>query len=128
MCIPLSLLGNGSVKSSLRQRIYMQQYNNSWACYFLCGLYRIKISRRLVLPRTSCTFLVFFQSIHKKYYLLLVLTHYFNSSANYLRIFSIERKAGDLGTFVITPSFGKRNVIVNLQDMGTALRMLLFIL
>jgi hypothetical protein len=36
-----------------RQRIRMQQYENCWMCRFLCGLGRIKGSRRLVLPRIS---------------------------------------------------------------------------
>jgi hypothetical protein len=48
MCIPLSLLGNDSVKTLTRQRTHTQQYN----CYkrrFLWGPCRIKESRRLEL-------------------------------------------------------------------------------
>jgi hypothetical protein len=37
MCIPLSLLDKGYVKSSPRQRIHTQQYNNCWMRRFLCG-------------------------------------------------------------------------------------------
>jgi hypothetical protein len=76
ICIPLSLLRNGSVKNIIAT-------TNTRVCYFLCGPYRTKKSRRLVLSRTPCIFLVFFQSIHKNDYLLLALTHFFNSSANY---------------------------------------------
>jgi hypothetical protein len=42
-----------------RQRIYsyMQQYKNCWKHNLLCGPCRIKESRRLVLPTTSCLIL-----------------------------------------------------------------------
>jgi hypothetical protein len=42
MCIPLSTLGNGSVKTLLRQRIHTQQHKNCWTRRFLCGPCRIK--------------------------------------------------------------------------------------
>jgi hypothetical protein len=37
MCIPLSLLGKGSVKTLSRQRIYTQEWNNCLTRRFLCG-------------------------------------------------------------------------------------------
>jgi hypothetical protein len=54
MCIPLSLLGNGSVKTLPLQRIHKQQYKTFWTHRFLCGPCRIKESRGLVLPGSSC--------------------------------------------------------------------------
>jgi hypothetical protein len=51
--IPLSFLGNSSLKILLRQRIHTQQYKHFWTRSFLCGPCRIKESRWLVLPRTS---------------------------------------------------------------------------
>jgi hypothetical protein len=53
--IPVSLLGNGSVETLPRQRIHTQKYKNCWTLSFQCGPCRIKDSRRLVLPRTSCS-------------------------------------------------------------------------
>jgi hypothetical protein len=53
MCIPLSLLGNGSVKTLSLQRIHTQQYN-CWRHLFYAVCVVSKESRRLVLPRTSC--------------------------------------------------------------------------
>jgi hypothetical protein len=41
MCIPLSLLGNGSVKKLPQQRIHMQR-RNCWTRRFQCGPCRIK--------------------------------------------------------------------------------------
>jgi hypothetical protein len=41
MCIHISLLGNGSVKTLPRQRIHTQQENNCWTSRFLCGPCRI---------------------------------------------------------------------------------------
>jgi hypothetical protein len=55
---PLSLLGNGSVETILRQRINTQQQKNCWTRCFQCGPCRMKESRRLVLPRTSCALLL----------------------------------------------------------------------
>jgi hypothetical protein len=55
LCIPtLSLLSNGSVETSPRQRIHTQHWKNCWTRRFQCGPRRIKESRRLVLPITSC--------------------------------------------------------------------------
>jgi hypothetical protein len=54
LCIPLTLLGNGSVETLSRYRIHTQQKKNCWTRRFQCGPCRIKKSRRLVLPRTSC--------------------------------------------------------------------------
>jgi hypothetical protein len=42
MYIPLSFLGNGSVKMLERQRIHTQKYMNCWTRRFLCGQCRIK--------------------------------------------------------------------------------------
>jgi hypothetical protein len=54
--LPLSLLGNGSVETLPRQRIHMEQQKNWWTRHSHCGPCRIKESRQLVLPRTSCFF------------------------------------------------------------------------
>jgi hypothetical protein len=35
-------------------RIFYMSNNYCWTCRFQCGPCRIKESRRLVLPRTSC--------------------------------------------------------------------------
>jgi hypothetical protein len=53
-CIPLSFLGSVSVKTLPREQIHAQQQKNCWRRRLLCGPYRIKESRRLVLPRTYC--------------------------------------------------------------------------
>jgi hypothetical protein len=39
---PLSLIGNGSVKTLPQQLIHTQQQKNCWTRRFLCGPYRIK--------------------------------------------------------------------------------------
>jgi hypothetical protein len=56
VCVfPVSLLGNGSVKTLQRQRIHTQQYNNCWTRFFyLWGPCRIK-GKQAVIPRTSWT-------------------------------------------------------------------------
>jgi hypothetical protein len=89
MCIALSLLGNGSVKiplSSLgndsvktlpRHLMHKQQYNNCWTRRFLCGPCRTNESRRLFLPRTSClvivnwSFVVFGRRVTARFYKVL---------------------------------------------------------
>jgi hypothetical protein len=45
MCAPLSLLGKVSVETSSLQRMHMQQWNNSWTCYYLCRQYSIRKGR-----------------------------------------------------------------------------------
>jgi hypothetical protein len=52
--IHLSLLGNGSAETLSRQRIHAQQQKDFLTLRFQCGPCRIKESRQLVLPRTSC--------------------------------------------------------------------------
>jgi hypothetical protein len=42
VCILLSLLGNGSVKTFPRQRIHTQQYKNCWTRLFVCDPCRIE--------------------------------------------------------------------------------------
>lgn len=54
MCIPLSLLGNGLVKTLLRQPIHTKQQKNYWTHCLPCSLCHIKESRQLVLPRIFC--------------------------------------------------------------------------
>jgi hypothetical protein len=65
MCIPLSLLGNGSVKTLLRQRKHTKQWKNFGGHRFLCGLCLIKESRGLLLPRTYCFSSVHFRGVRK---------------------------------------------------------------
>jgi hypothetical protein len=52
--IPLTLVGNGSVRTLPRQRIHRKQYKNCWTRPFLCDPWLMKESMWLVLPRTSC--------------------------------------------------------------------------
>jgi hypothetical protein len=59
MCIPLSLLGNGSVETLPLQRIHTQRQQNRSTRRVLCGPCRIKESRRLVLSRPSRILLLF---------------------------------------------------------------------
>jgi hypothetical protein len=53
-CIPLSLLGNGSVKTLPRQRIHTRELKN-WILYAVHVVSKTR-SRQLVLPRISCLF------------------------------------------------------------------------
>jgi hypothetical protein len=62
MCIPLSLLGDGSVKKLPWQRIHTQKLKNWWRRRSPSVRDLSKESRWLVLPRTSCLLSV--RSLH----------------------------------------------------------------
>jgi hypothetical protein len=62
MCIPLSLLGKGSIKTLPRWRIPMQQQKNCWTRHFLCGPYSIKGKQSI---SSSRNFLLSLQRITK---------------------------------------------------------------
>jgi hypothetical protein len=66
MCIPLSLVGNGSIKTLPLQWIHMQQ-NNRLTCRFLFSMCSVsQESRRSVLSRTCFFFIPYFSPQTKK--------------------------------------------------------------